>query len=99
MPCVIYLHGNVGCRTDALDFLDVVLLYNCTLFCVDLAGSGKSEGTPTLLWCLIRTTGEYISLGFHEMRDVECIVSHLKSKGKVSSICTYPQACAMFLMM
>lgn len=45
MPCVIYLHGNVGCRTDALDFLDVVLLYNCTLFCVDLAGSGKSEGT------------------------------------------------------
>jgi hypothetical protein len=41
---MIYLHGNVGCRVEALDYLELVLNYNCTLFCFDFAGCGMSEG-------------------------------------------------------
>jgi cephalosporin-C deacetylase-like acetyl esterase len=43
-PCVIYLHGNCGCRVDGLDCLDLITSYGFSFFAVDLAGSGLSEG-------------------------------------------------------
>ena len=48
MPCIVYLHGNSGCRVDALDALELAILYNFSLFSVDLSGSGHSEGSPSL---------------------------------------------------
>ena len=44
MPCVIFLHGNSGCRVDAFDAVRVLLPLNITVFCLDFAGSGLSEG-------------------------------------------------------
>ena len=43
-PCVVYLHGNCGCRLDSLDCLELCLLYGMSVFAVDLSGSGLSEG-------------------------------------------------------
>ena len=45
MPCVIYMHGNCGCRAEALDILDLVLGGGMTLFALDFGGCGLSEGT------------------------------------------------------
>jgi dienelactone hydrolase len=44
LPCVIFLHGNSGCRVDAYDAVRVLLPLNITVFAVDLSGSGLSEG-------------------------------------------------------
>jgi len=72
-PCIVYLHGNCGCRVDSLDALELCLLYGFSLFSVDLSGSGLSEG-------------EYISLGHYEQEDVRCILEYLKESSLVSSI-------------
>src|SRR5690606_15919201 len=45
LPCVIYCHGNCGCRLDAVDCLRILLPYNITLVSLDFSGSGLSEGT------------------------------------------------------
>ena len=45
IPCVIYLHGNAGCRLDGFPCMQVTLPYNISFFSLDLSGSGKSEGT------------------------------------------------------
>jgi hypothetical protein len=42
--CIIYLHGNSGCRLDGVDALELVTAYGLDLFCIDLSGSGLSEG-------------------------------------------------------
>mmetsp|Transcript_30416 Transcript_30416/g.27666 ORF Transcript_30416/g.27666 Transcript_30416/m.27666 type:complete len:270 (-) Transcript_30416:640-1449(-) len=73
MPCVIYLHGNSSSRVEALQAVEVLLPANITLFCFDFAGCGKSEG-------------EYISLGYYEKDDVECVMKHLRDSGEVSTI-------------
>lgn len=44
LPCVVFLHGNSGCRVDAYDAVRVLLPLNITVFCLDLSGSGLSEG-------------------------------------------------------
>lgn len=43
-PCVVYLHGNCGCRLDAFESISVALREGMSLFCLDFAGSGLSEG-------------------------------------------------------
>ncbi|KAL6839478.1 hypothetical protein ACP4OV_030748 [Aristida adscensionis] len=53
LPCVIYCHGNSGCRADANEAAVILLPSNITLFTLDFAGSGLSGG-------------EYVSLGWHE---------------------------------
>lgn len=58
LPCVIYMHGNSSSRLEALSTLSLVLSLGATLFAVDFAGSGKSEG-------------EYVSLGFYEKDDLQ----------------------------
>ena len=73
LPCVIYLHGNSGCRVDAYDTVRSLLPLNVTVFALDLSGSGLSEG-------------EYITLGVRESEDLRCVVAHLRSTGRVTKI-------------
>jgi len=72
-PCIIYLHGNCGCRLDALDMLEYMLPLGCDVFCFDFAGSGLSEG-------------EHVSLGWHEKDDLACVVDYLRSEVGVTTI-------------
>ena len=50
-----------------------LLSRNITVFTLDFAGCGLSEG-------------EYISLGFYERDDVDCVFKYLRNLGTVSSI-------------
>eukprot|EP00929_Paragymnodinium_shiwhaense_P117324 TRINITY_DN8778_c0_g5_i1.p1 TRINITY_DN8778_c0_g5~~TRINITY_DN8778_c0_g5_i1.p1 ORF type:complete len:500 (+),score=88.43 TRINITY_DN8778_c0_g5_i1:148-1647(+) len=72
-PCVVYLHGNCSSRLEAFDALPVLLPRDLTVFCMDLSGSGRSEG-------------EYISLGHYEERDLAVVLQYLRSTGTVSGI-------------
>lgn len=73
LPCVIYLHGNCSSRIEALPAVQSLLPAHITVFCFDMAGSGLSEG-------------EYISLGWYERDDVDCVVTYLRNTGRVSCI-------------
>ncbi|TVU08143.1 hypothetical protein EJB05_41532 [Eragrostis curvula] len=73
LPCVIYCHGNSGCRADANEAAVILLPSNITLFTLDFAGSGLSDG-------------EYVSLGWHEKQDLKCVVSFLRNSKQVSCI-------------
>lgn len=73
LPCVIYLHGNCSSRIEALPAVQFLLPDNITVFSFDMAGSGLSEG-------------EFISLGWFERDDVDCVVQYLRDSGKVSCI-------------
>ncbi|KHN03563.1 hypothetical protein glysoja_004589 [Glycine soja] len=53
LPCVIYCHGNSGCRADANEAAVILLPSNITVFTLDFSGSGLSDG-------------DYVSLGWHE---------------------------------
>lgn len=39
LPCVVYLHGNCGCRLDALEILPL-LRHGVSIFAYDASGSG-----------------------------------------------------------
>jgi pimeloyl-ACP methyl ester carboxylesterase len=65
-----------GSRLDAMDCLEVAAAYGLSLFALDFAGAGHSEG-------------DYISLGFHEQNDVETVMEHLLSSQKISRICLW----------
>ena len=73
LPCVIYLHGNSSSRCEAFSEVPFLLPKNITLFSFDFCGCGKSEG-------------EYISLGYYEQEDVNCVIEYLKKTNKVSKI-------------
>lgn len=73
LPVCVYLHGNCSSRLEAADALKVLLPLNVTVFCLDLSGSGKSEG-------------EYISLGHYEERDLRVVLEHLRAKSSVSAV-------------
>ena len=73
LPCVIYLHGNSSSRTEIFPELYYLLSSDITVFAFDFSGCGKSEG-------------EYISLGWYERDDVECVVNYLRGTGKVATI-------------
>ena len=64
-PCVIYLHGNASCRAEALQVISTVLATGASLFALDLAACGHSEG-------------DYISLGWYERDDVLAVIEHLR---------------------
>eukprot|EP01017_Pseudomicrothorax_dubius_P038092 TRINITY_DN5661_c0_g3_i1.p1 TRINITY_DN5661_c0_g3~~TRINITY_DN5661_c0_g3_i1.p1 ORF type:complete len:685 (+),score=103.60 TRINITY_DN5661_c0_g3_i1:88-2142(+) len=72
-PCVIYVHGNGGCRLDSLPLLPYLLPKNVCMFTFDFAGAGISEG-------------EYISLGHHEKDDLDAAVDYLLSTKRISAI-------------
>lgn len=73
LPCVIYCHGNSGCRADANEAAVILLPSNITLFTLDFSGSGLSDG-------------DYVSLGWHEKDDLKIVVSHLRSNQQISCI-------------
>ncbi|KAF2074363.1 hypothetical protein CYY_004339 [Polysphondylium violaceum] len=72
-PCVIYCHGNSGCRLDGLDCVRSLLPMNITVLIFDFSGSGLSGG-------------QYVSLGYYEKEDIKVIVNHLRSTEKISTI-------------
>ncbi|PNX76596.1 abhydrolase domain-containing protein, partial [Trifolium pratense] len=39
LPCVIYCHGNSGCRADANEAAVILLPSNITVFTLDFSGS------------------------------------------------------------
>ena len=73
LPCVIYLHGNSSSRCEAFAEVKYLLPKNICLFSFDFSGCGKSEG-------------DYISLGYYEKDDVQCIIDYLLKSKKVSKI-------------
>ena len=52
-PCVVYCHGNSGCRIDSIAYIEQFASRGIALFAFDFLGSGISDG-------------EYVSLGYHE---------------------------------
>ncbi|XP_057478074.1 uncharacterized protein LOC130765610 isoform X2 [Actinidia eriantha] len=73
LPCVIYCHGNSGCRADGNEAAVVLLPSNITVFTLDFSGSGLSDGA-------------YVSLGWHEKDDLKVVVSYLRSNKQISCI-------------
>ncbi|KAK6917908.1 Serine aminopeptidase, S33 [Dillenia turbinata] len=73
LPCVIYCHGNSGCRADANEAALVLLPSNITVFTLDFSGSGLSGG-------------DYVSLGWHESDDLKIVVSYLRNSKQVLCI-------------
>ena len=73
MPCVIYLHAN-GCnRLEGLQFLELILNSQISLFCFDFTACGKSEG-------------QYSSIGWFEQNDIETVVQYIISTGRIDKI-------------
>jgi cephalosporin-C deacetylase-like acetyl esterase len=73
LPCVVYLHGNASSRTEIFPELYYLLSSDITVFAFDFSGCGKSEG-------------EYISLGWYERDDVECVINYLRGTNRVATI-------------
>ncbi|TVU46984.1 hypothetical protein EJB05_06558, partial [Eragrostis curvula] len=73
LPCVIYCHGNSGCRADASEAAIILLPSNITVFTLDFSGSGLSEG-------------QHVTLGWNEKEDLKAVVNYLREDGHVSCI-------------
>ncbi|KAK8691460.1 hypothetical protein V6N13_074970 [Hibiscus sabdariffa] len=73
LPCVIYCHGNSGCRVDASEAATILLPSNITVFTLDFSGSGLSGG-------------EHVTLGWYEKDDLKAVVDYLRADGNVSLI-------------
>ena len=64
MPLVIYLHGNSSSRVEGYYVSHYLLKRGINIFLFDFAGCGKSEG-------------EFISLGYHESKDIKIIIDYI----------------------
>ncbi|KAM6566089.1 uncharacterized protein LOC115722499 [Cannabis sativa] len=73
LPCVIYCHGNSGCRADASEAAIILLPSNITVFTLDFSGSGISGG-------------DHVTLGWNEKDDLRAVVDYLRADGNVSMI-------------
>jgi len=73
LPCVIYCHGNSGCRADASEAVMILLPSYITVFTLDFSGSGLSDG-------------EYVTLGWREKDDLKAVVNFLRTDEQVSCI-------------
>ncbi|XWS35067.1 hypothetical protein CRYUN_Cryun21dG0094300 [Craigia yunnanensis] len=73
LPCVIYCHGNSGCRADASEAAIILLPSNITVFTLDFSGSGLSGGG-------------HVTLGWNEKDDLKAVVDYLRADGNVSLI-------------
>jgi len=60
-PLIIALHCNGGCRLEHSNKIDPALENGFNLLTFDYSGSGISGG-------------DYVSLGWYESIDVECVV-------------------------
>ncbi|KAF0682456.1 Aste57867_25408 [Aphanomyces stellatus] len=73
MPCIIVLHGNSSSRLGCMEILFHGLAAGFTVCAIDFSGSGLSEG-------------KYVSLGYHEKKDIQLVLTHLLASGDVSNI-------------
>ncbi|CAA0834780.1 alpha/beta-Hydrolases superfamily protein [Striga hermonthica] len=73
LPCVVYCHGNSGCRTEASEAAIILLPSNITVFTLDFSGSGISGG-------------EHVTLGWNEKDDLKAVVNYLRADGNISLI-------------
>ncbi|KAK9903092.1 hypothetical protein M0R45_001233 [Rubus argutus] len=76
LPCVIYCHGNSGCRADASEAAIILLPSNITVFALDFSGSGLSGGS-TSLW---------VGMSKYSKDDLRTVVDYLRADGNVSLI-------------
>ena len=44
LPCVVFMHGNSSARVEAISQLALCLSIGASLFALDMAGSGQSDG-------------------------------------------------------
>ncbi|CAJ1386690.1 unnamed protein product [Effrenium voratum] len=65
--CVVFCHGNAGCRLDGFLQVHCFLPLNIAVCCFDFAGSAMSGG-------------EYVSLGYFERDDLASVVQHLRER-------------------
>lgn len=73
MPCVIYMHGNAGNKTEGFQYAGKLLKNGITLCCFDFTGCGNSEG-------------ELVTLGFKEKHDLAAVIEFLQDSKDVSEI-------------
>ena len=66
-PCVVFLHGLIGNRTECLYLLSALLSLHFSVVAFDFAGSGQSEG-------------DFVSWGFSESRDLGNVIDHIKDQ-------------------
>lgn len=65
-PVVVYLHGNSSSRLEAMQLVGALLSQRLALFCFDAAGCGRSSG-------------DYVSLGWHERDDLQAVLAYVRS--------------------
>lgn len=63
-PVVMYLHGNASCQVEGQFLVPNFCPHNVFVFCFDFVGCGCSDG-------------KYVSLGYFEQQDTECLIRHL----------------------
>ena len=73
MPVVIYLHGNSSSRLEGKKMANYLFDYNINSFIFDFPGSGLSEGN-------------FISLGYHEKKDIKIIIDFIEKLPGVGKI-------------
>ncbi|EZG55758.1 alpha/beta hydrolase family protein [Gregarina niphandrodes] len=73
LPCVVYLHGNSSSRVEACGVLPYTLPLGITVVCFDFSGSGHSDG-------------DWVTLGWKEKNDLDCVVQYLKQNRRVATI-------------
>ncbi|CCI48112.1 unnamed protein product [Albugo candida] len=82
-PCLVYLHSNIGSRADVLRIRDIVLRCYISVMTFDFSGSGQSDGA-------------YVTMGWNESRDLECVLKHLDNDVSVESICIYAHSMGVY---
>ncbi|KAH0795265.1 Clan SC, family S9, unassigned serine peptidase [Histomonas meleagridis] len=65
-PCVIYLHGNSSNQFEGQFLISNICSLGIALYLFDFAGCGDSDG-------------DYISLGYYEIKDLNFLISQLNS--------------------
>ncbi|KAF2287830.1 hypothetical protein GH714_002876 [Hevea brasiliensis] len=84
LPCVIYCHGNSGCRADASEAAIILLPSNITVFTLDFSGSGISGGEHVTLGGM--KFAILHSLVAFQKDDLRAVVDYLRQDGNVSLI-------------
>eukprot|EP00339_Tiarina_fusa_P008228 CAMPEP_0117082804 /NCGR_PEP_ID=MMETSP0472-20121206/58316_1 /TAXON_ID=693140 ORGANISM="Tiarina fusus, Strain LIS" /NCGR_SAMPLE_ID=MMETSP0472 /ASSEMBLY_ACC=CAM_ASM_000603 /LENGTH=89 /DNA_ID=CAMNT_0004811203 /DNA_START=13 /DNA_END=278 /DNA_ORIENTATION=- len=65
---VVYLHGNASARVEVLPQLSFLLAQGVDgVASLDFTGSGRSDG-------------DYVSLGYFERYDLECLLQYLQKR-------------------
>ncbi|KAJ0399269.1 hypothetical protein P43SY_001853 [Pythium insidiosum] len=83
MPCLVYLHSNIGSRVDALRIRDAALARGFSVLAFDFSGSGLSDGI-------------YITMGWNESKDLHFVLQHLERDDSVTTIAFYAHSMGTF---